>query len=104
MRQDDGTWAIRPDAPDPRKYAFGFGRRVCPGTHIAEQSLFATIATVLHTLDVFRAKDRNLHDIVPDVRVNSGTLSHPCPFPYRIRQRRDAQMLVMGCASDAYQL
>ncbi|KAG9074563.1 hypothetical protein FRC06_010605 [Ceratobasidium sp. 370] len=30
-------------APDPALYAFGFGRRICPGLHIAQQSLWLSI-------------------------------------------------------------
>lgn len=87
--------------PDPRLYAFGFGRRVCPGRHIAEQSLFAILATVLHTLDVVRAKDGEGREVVPDVRVNSGLLSHTYPFPYELCMRADARELVDMCVAAA---
>jgi cytochrome P450 len=93
----DGTWSLRPDAPDPRKYVFGFGRRICPGMHIAEQSLFAIVTTVLHTLSVERAKDASGNQVVPEVLVNSGALSHALPFPYEIRMRDDAKNLVDAC-------
>jgi cytochrome P450 len=94
-------WKLRTDVPDPRTFAFGFGRRVCPGTHIAEQSLFATLATVLHTLDVMRAKGPDGKEVIPDVKVNSGALCHPLPFPYELHMRKDARELVDICATDA---
>jgi hypothetical protein len=84
-------------------YAFGFGRRVCPGTHIAEQSLFANLATVLHTLDVMRAKDHDGMEVIPDVGVNSGVLCHALPFPYELRMREDARDLVEMCQTVAEQ-
>ena len=34
---------------DPTTVEFGFGRRVCPGAHLALQSLFLNIAMVLAT-------------------------------------------------------
>lgn len=40
--------------PDPRELAFGRGRRVCPGQHIAEASVFIQVASVLATFDILR--------------------------------------------------
>lgn len=33
--------------PDPRKYIFGFGRRICPGMHVANNSTWIMCAGVL---------------------------------------------------------
>ncbi|KAF8729122.1 cytochrome p450, partial [Rhizoctonia solani] len=41
-------------APDPRKYIFGFGRRICPGIHIAYDSTFINCAGLISVFD-FRA-------------------------------------------------
>lgn len=40
--------------PDPRELAFGRGRRVCPGQHIAEASIFIQVASVLAMFDILR--------------------------------------------------
>lgn len=98
-RRSDDTWELRTDVIDPQTYAFGFGRRVCPGKHIAEQILFATLSTVIHTLDVVRAKDSLGQDVVPDANMNSGFLCHPIPFAYELQIRKDAQHLVEICAA-----
>ena len=37
---------------DPRQFVFGFGRRICPGKHLAESSIWILIACILATLDV----------------------------------------------------
>ncbi|GJJ15429.1 hypothetical protein Clacol_009706 [Clathrus columnatus] len=37
---------------DPREYVFGFGRRACPASHLAESTLLISIATVLATCDI----------------------------------------------------
>jgi cytochrome P450 len=95
---DDDTWSIRDNAPDPRKYVFGFGRRICPGMHIAEQGLFAIMTTVLHTLNVERIKDASGNEVVPEPLVSSGALTHVRPFPYQIRVWDDARELVDACA------
>jgi cytochrome P450 len=38
--------------PDPRRYAFGYGRRVCPGRDLAEDTLFICVATTLAMFDL----------------------------------------------------
>lgn len=99
VRLPDGAWKLRMDVTDPRTFAFGFGRRVCQGIHIAEQSLFTTLATVLHTLDIVRAKDNVGKEVVPEVRTNSGLLCHPEPFAYELHLRSDAQKLFEMCVA-----
>lgn len=86
---------IDPSVRDPRTACFGYGRRVCPGRHIADASLFSMIATLLATVDVVRQKDAQGNEIIPDVDVNSGLLTHPIPFPWSVRSRgRQAEELV----------
>jgi cytochrome P450 len=98
-RLPSGAWSTRTDVRDPRDFAFGFGRRICPGVHIAEQSLFAMVATVLHTLTVGRSRDVNGNEIVPQPDAGSGLLSHPKPFEYTIRMRDNAKDLVQMCST-----
>jgi cytochrome P450 len=38
--------------PDPRKYIFGFGRRVCPGLHVANNSAWIMCAGILAVFDI----------------------------------------------------
>jgi cytochrome P450 len=78
---------LDPTVRDPRSVAFGFGRRICPGRHIADASLFTMVATLLATVDVVRAKDAQGNEIVPDVDVTSGILSHTKLFPWDVRSR-----------------
>jgi cytochrome P450 len=80
---------------DPRTAAFGFGRRICPGRHAADASLFATVATILATVDIVRAKDASGNEIVPEVDQSSGILSQPKAFEWaaRPRSRRAEEML-----------
>ncbi|KIJ66970.1 hypothetical protein HYDPIDRAFT_85336 [Hydnomerulius pinastri MD-312] len=49
---------------DPAKrYAFGFGRRICPGRHTADASLWAGIVTMLAALEFSHVKDAEGKDI-----------------------------------------
>lgn len=57
---------------------FGFGRRVCPGVHVALQSVFISIARILWAFDVRPAADGNPVD--PTNTVNLGLTRMPAPF------------------------
>ncbi|KAG9088142.1 hypothetical protein FRC06_002218, partial [Ceratobasidium sp. 370] len=54
---------LDPEVPFPP--TFGFGRRLCPGMHYAEASLFILVASVLATFDITLAKDEDGNDIIP---------------------------------------
>ncbi|KAG5635496.1 hypothetical protein H0H81_011031 [Sphagnurus paluster] len=43
--------------PDPATWAFGFGRRICPGKALAENSLFAIISGILAAFDILPPAD-----------------------------------------------
>ncbi|KAI0683658.1 cytochrome P450 [Cerioporus squamosus] len=58
---DAGT--LRPDVLDPRSFMFGYGRRICPGRHFSESSLFITIACVLHTFVIHAGAEQEKPDI-----------------------------------------
>ncbi|KAH9935163.1 cytochrome P450 98A3 [Epithele typhae] len=40
--------------PGPSEWAFGFGRRICPGLHFAEAFLFIYVASILHAFSMRR--------------------------------------------------
>ena len=48
---------LNPDVLDPQDVAFGFGRRMCPGTLMAYDTLWITIATILTCTEICLAKD-----------------------------------------------
>ncbi|KAH9937816.1 cytochrome P450 [Epithele typhae] len=66
---------IDPTVQDPAAIAFGYGRRVCPGKHFAETSLFIVIATVLHTLSVSPVVGPDGQPIMPSGEMTHGLLS-----------------------------
>ncbi|TBU61428.1 cytochrome P450 [Dichomitus squalens] len=43
---------LNPDVRDPLNFAFGFGRRICPGLHFADAGLFIIFASVLHVVRI----------------------------------------------------
>ncbi|KAI0754704.1 cytochrome P450 [Daedaleopsis nitida] len=78
---------FNPEVRDPYTFAFGFGRRICPGRHFADTSLFIIIASVLHALTIDYAIDENGRPITPVPSMTDGVLSYPRPFKCTIKPR-----------------
>ncbi|RXW25050.1 hypothetical protein EST38_g777 [Candolleomyces aberdarensis] len=45
-------------ARDPGHACFGFGRRICPGRFIASESLWLSVASIIATFDIEKAKEK----------------------------------------------
>lgn len=72
---------------DPLKFVFGFGRRICPGMHLAEMSLFLNITNILAAFTVSKAKNADGTVIEPELKWSTGITSHIEPFPCNISVR-----------------
>lgn len=83
-----GTEDTLPES-DPRRFVFGFGRRICPGRFLAESTLFLTIAKSLSVFDITRpiGKDGRKGDL--EGGFTPGIISHPAPFHVSIRSRSE---------------
>ncbi|KAI0078413.1 CyP450 monooxygenase [Panus rudis PR-1116 ss-1] len=83
---------INPDVRDPSTIAFGFGRRICAGRHMATSTLYLIITSVLHTFDI-DFQDGESFD--PETMILTGITSAPAKVPCVVRPRsRDAEQLV----------
>ncbi|KAK1965634.1 cytochrome P450 [Colletotrichum sublineola] len=71
---------------DPRKLSFGFGRRICPGKVLAENSLFLSIAQSLAVFDVSK-KVVDGKVIEPKVEPKPGVISHQAHYETSIKPR-----------------
>ncbi|KAI9170623.1 Multifunctional cytochrome P450 monooxygenase af510 [Paramyrothecium foliicola] len=84
----DPTRYISPrNEPDPTDYCFGFGRRICPGRHVADASVFLSVAQLLCCFNLDKALDGNGKPIEPELRAGAGLVIHPHEFPYQITPR-----------------
>ncbi|KAJ7106251.1 cytochrome P450 [Mycena epipterygia] len=114
------TWAILHDEvmyPDPYAFkperflldgipnpavrdpdaAFGFGRRICPGRHMARSSIWITVASILATFNIDKAVDEAGHVIEPTFEYMAGLISAPLPFKCSITPRsKEAVALIRG--------
>ncbi|KAK7460412.1 hypothetical protein VKT23_009132 [Stygiomarasmius scandens] len=70
----------KPAAPDSAIYAFGFGRRVCPGRFYALDTVWLVLACVLAIFDITKALDADGKEIEVVIEHTSGAVSHPLPF------------------------
>jgi len=87
--KDDPTLAL----------AFGAGKRICPGRHIVDATLFIVASSVLSAFNVTKAKDENGNEIPvkAEVTVLSGIVVHPKKFACSIASRDEvAEDLILA--------
>lgn len=53
--------------------AFGVGRRVCPGRHFVDATLFIIASSVLSVFNIMKAKDENDREIPVNVAMRAQT-------------------------------
>jgi len=86
-------------------HAFGFGRRVCVGRHMADESVWLAIASVLATLTLGKAKDEEGNEIEISEEYTSSFFRHPKPYRCSIAPRTpNAEKLILATALNAYQI
>ena len=94
------------DAMDRDHFAFGWGRRICPGLHLAEASVLLVTARMLWAYDILPAKDGEGKDIPvsadPEKAYSNNIFASPKPFPvaFRVRSEERAQV-IRECYQDA---
>ncbi|KAG9252300.1 cytochrome P450 [Emericellopsis atlantica] len=75
------------DEPDPGSDAFGYGRRVCPGRHFADASIYLNIVQVLATFNMEHAVEAAGNKIPVQVHGTHGILNHPSKFRFKVSPR-----------------
>ncbi|KAF8840535.1 cytochrome P450 [Paxillus ammoniavirescens] len=72
---------------DPAQFIFGFGRRICPGRHTADASMWIGMATMLATFHFAHAKDAQGNDIEFEPSFAHGGIRRLTEFPCSISPR-----------------
>lgn len=82
---------LGPDpAPNPMAVVFGFGRRICPGRHLAEANMFLVIAQSLAAFNIGKAVDKESGKLPePKIGILPGVVGHPIPFRSHITPRSE---------------
>ncbi|KAI1008851.1 hypothetical protein LB504_001986 [Fusarium proliferatum] len=65
--------------PHPNFASFGFGRRVCPGRFLANDTTF----------EIKKAVDGRGNEIEPQISLTPGMIAHIRDFPYDIKPRSE---------------
>ncbi|KAJ6594846.1 cytochrome P450 [Mycena capillaripes] len=69
-------------------FVFGFGRRLCPGIHLAQNSININAMNLLWAFDFKPALDADGNPVPPDIfAYNKGASTAPKPFKCRISPR-----------------
>ncbi|KAI0278781.1 cytochrome P450 [Russula aff. rugulosa BPL654] len=68
---------------------FGIGKRICPGRHLVESTIFIVASSILSVFNVTNAKDENGNDIPVKVAIapDPGVIVHPDKFECSILPR-----------------
>ncbi|KAA1470664.1 cytochrome P450 [Dentipellis sp. KUC8613] len=82
---------------------YGFGRRICPGRHVANQSLFIVISRMLWSFNFAPHTDQSGKHILPDPDAfTSGLVRRPEPFKCRLTPRsRDIEQILSSEAAQS---
>lgn len=89
--QSLGDAAANPDHTKRDTFTFGAGRRICPGIHVAERSLFLGVSRMLWAFNITPALDAQGKPILPDQeKLTQGFVCQPEEFPCTITPRSEA--------------
>jgi cytochrome P450 len=70
-------------------WSYGAGRRVCPGVHVAEKSLYLNIARVLWAFNISKKRGPDGTVIEPNAAMVAGWMTIPQPFECTITPRSE---------------
>lgn len=93
-----GTYAVQSDPRQRDHFSFGAGRRICPGMHLAENSLFITIAKILWAFEILPPSELGDRFDLIDVSDDSyqdGADTVLKPYKIRFRPRNDTVRKVL---------
>ncbi|UKZ55091.1 hypothetical protein TrVGV298_008908 [Trichoderma virens] len=93
-RYDPERYLAPRNEPDPMD-AFGYGRRICTGRYVAQDSLFFTISRTLAVFTISKAVHEGKPVDFEPKHATTGALDHPQDFPYSIapRSEKHAEMI-----------
>ncbi|KAF7441180.1 hypothetical protein PC9H_001529 [Pleurotus ostreatus] len=83
----------------PPVATFGFGRRICPGRHLAATNLWIAVATIFATVNITKAKDEGGNEITPEIIFESGVTSRPKAFSCNIVPRSEKMIRIVASES-----
>ncbi|TCD70017.1 hypothetical protein EIP91_005268 [Steccherinum ochraceum] len=81
---------LNPDVRDPNAFAFGYGRRVCPGAALGNAMIGLVIACTLHVFDISAGVDQDGNLKQLSTETTDGFIIHPRTVPTGLKPRSAA--------------
>nr|GAT52203.1 cytochrome P450 [Mycena chlorophos] len=78
---------LNPEVQDPEIAAFGFGRRICQGRHMATASIWLAISSMLAAFKITKPVDEFGETIEPTYEYLAGLICAPVPFKCSVTPR-----------------
>ncbi|KAF9267772.1 cytochrome P450 [Marasmius fiardii PR-910] len=77
--------------PGDISFAFGFGRRICPGRHFAILTVWMAMTSILSNFEIGQPEDEAGRPIksLADVKYSDGAVSHPNDFRCVVKPRME---------------
>ncbi|KAG2007047.1 cytochrome P450 [Coprinopsis cinerea AmutBmut pab1-1] len=82
---NESQTAINPSMPMGYE-AFGYGRRICPGLHIAVETVWLAIVSILAVFNIEPVEGTDVSELD---RYTSGLILHPLPFKCKFVPRSE---------------
>ncbi|KIP07466.1 hypothetical protein PHLGIDRAFT_13173 [Phlebiopsis gigantea 11061_1 CR5-6] len=82
--------------PDCVPTVFGYGRRICPGMHLAESALWIYAATMFAVVDITPVKDAGGNAVPPREEAGLGIICIPKPFMCDVTPRSAEAAALVG--------
>ncbi|KAF8875230.1 cytochrome P450 [Infundibulicybe gibba] len=90
---------LNPDVRDPAAVVFGYGRRICPASHIGLSTVWITVASILATFDIDKAPDGKGGVIEPSQEYKPSLICHVLPFRCKISPRSESARALVQAAN-----
>ncbi|KAH7337656.1 cytochrome P450 [Rhizoctonia solani] len=74
---------------EPRDFMFGVGRRVCPGKHVVDASLYLLMANMIATMDISKPRDEKGNEFEPEIIRSGHPINQVLPFKCLITPRSE---------------
>lgn len=88
------------DVLAPEVFAFGYGRRICPGRTMASGSAWLAVASLLAAFNIEKAVDENGVPVDPPVQFSPGAIRRPEPFQCKLVPRSDEMREIVLATRD----
>ncbi|TFY75248.1 hypothetical protein EWM64_g8764 [Hericium alpestre] len=90
----------RPLQRDPYEICFGYGRRTCPGAHLAESFMYIFIVNIVSLFDIDKVVENGVVQ-EPKYEFTNGALCHPAPFKCSIKPRSARAAALLQAAAES---